>query len=204
MSVAIVAKVGAAAYGIYSTKRAGDKADAANNSSEEASSEAQEFEQARYDDFQETYGSIEDNLAGYYSSLNPEYYATRGVEAFEKEQTKAVEDLRASLAQRGILDSGIAAAVEKDNEFTLAEGRARIRADAPALAMEEQRSFLQVGMGNDPSSSVSQNLRDQANRADDRAASASAASAAAKGNVVKMVGTALDDYIAGQNDGGSN
>jgi hypothetical protein len=86
------------------------------------------FEQQKYDDWKETYGGIEDNLSEYYNSLTPEYYAARGLEAFQKEQQRAFTTIKSSLAQRGIEDSGIALAAERAFAQDAAIQRATIRA----------------------------------------------------------------------------
>lgn len=172
--------------------------ESAKNASDKASrsSKAQlAFERRQYEDWQETYGPIEQNLAEFYTGLTPDYYEAQGLQAFEREQERTLTSLKTTLAQRGIEDSGVALAIEKDMGFAGAEGRARIRAEAPYQVAEEQRNFLQVGLGLDPSSSYSQALAQKAET--DRIASQQAAVAAQQGtaSAVSATGTALASYL---------
>jgi len=166
-------------------RKAASKADAASLA----------FEQQKYDDFRETYGSIEENLSEYYSSLTPDYYEARGLEAFQKEQQFALENVRANLAQRGIEDSGIAAATEVAFAQEGATQRANIRATAPSMAAEEKRGFLQVGLGQNPGASYSSALANSATNKANRASQSSQYAGGAITNAVTTIGTGLSDYI---------
>ena len=112
----------------------------------DAQDESIAFERERYADWKSTYGGVEENLSDYFSNLTPDYYAAQGLEAFQTEQQAALDNVRATLAQRGIADSGIAAATEIAFAQEGAERRAEIRAQAPSLAREEQFRFLQAGL----------------------------------------------------------
>lgn len=166
----------------------------ASKRSKKASDTQIAFEQEKYDDWQETYGPIEDNLSEYFNNLSPEYYEVQGLEAFEKEKTVAFEQLQESLAQRGISDSGIAIDIEKDLALESAQARARIRTEAPAAAASEKMRFLQVGLGQSPDASLSQTLAQRAQTATIESAQASAATGQAIQTAVSTVGTALADY----------
>lgn len=168
----------------------------ANRAASAASAAQLKFEQEKYDDWKDTYGGIEDNLADYYGSLTPEYYEARGLEAFQKEQQGALESVRETLAQRGIEDSGVAAATEISFAQEGAQQRTTIRANAPSMAAEEQRSFLQVGMGQNPGESYSRTLSERSASAASTAASANKAAGVAVGNAITTVGTGLSDYLA--------
>jgi len=183
---------GAALAGGYMASRSADKA---TKAASQADAAALAFEQQKYQDWQDTYGSIEDNLADYYSTLTPDYYEARGLEAFQTEQQAALENVRTTLAQRGIEDSGIAAATELAFAQEGAQQRAQIRATAPSLAAEEQRSFLQVGLGQDPGASYSRTLAESAAQKGRTAASAEAAAGKAVSKAITTAGTALKDYL---------
>lgn len=99
-----------------------------------------------------TYGSVEQNLADYYSNLDSSYYATRGLEAFQQEQDQALTAVRENLAQRGLATSGTAAAAEITSASQTATTRAGIRAEAEDTVRDQQLNFLSVGMGNKPTS----------------------------------------------------
>lgn len=192
MSWVAAAVAGASVVSGIMGSRSSSKADKTARRAEAA---RMQFEQQKYDDWKETYGDIENNLKVYYNSLTPDYYATRGIEAFEKEQQTSLQAVRDNLEQRGLYSSGVAAAVEKESEFSLAEGRARIRTEAPRLAAEDKRSFLQVGMGNNPDSSMSAVLDAQTQAATSRANQAAAASGRATQAAVEAVGSGLSDYL---------
>lgn len=183
---------GAALLGGYmSSKSAGDASDVSA-----AASKAQlKFEKQKYSDFKDTYGTIEKNLSQYYNSLTPEFYEARGLETFQKEQQFALESVRTNLAQRGIEDSGIAAATEIGFAQEGAVQRSQIRANAPSLAAEEQRGFLQVGLGQNPGDSYSRALADRSASASNTAANANAAAGRAVGSAITTIGTGLSDYI---------
>ncbi len=152
------------------------------------------FEQEKHDDWQETYGPIEDNLASYYDNLSPEYYEVQGLEAFEKERTIAFEDLERNLAQRGITSSGIAAKELTSESLDTAQTRASIRTQAPAMAAQDKLNFLQVGLGQNPDASMSQALADRTRSSEAAAREADRAAGEAIGTAVTTVGTALSDY----------
>jgi len=153
------------------------------------------FEREKLAEWQETYGGLEDNLAAYYNQLTPEFYEAQGLEAFQKEQQVAQERIKTSLAQRGIEDSGIALALEHQTAQEGAEQRATIRAEAPMKTAEEQRKFLQVGLGLAPGESYSQALSQQASQAQRTADIAEQQSGQAIGQAVSTIGKATADYL---------
>jgi len=192
MTWVAVAIAGATVATGYMGSRASSKASDASS----AASEAQiAFEREKYSDWKDTYGGIEDNLSEYYNSLTPDYYEARGLEAFQKEQQLALENVRSTLAQRGIEDSGIAAAAELAFAQEGAVQKANIRATAPSMAAEEQRSFLQIGLGQNPGESFSRTLADRATNKANAANQASQYAGQATGQAITAVGTGLSDYL---------
>lgn len=192
MSWGAVAVAGAAVVG---SVMASDSAGNATESAEDTAYRQLQFDKQRVEDWKDAYGGIQDNLSEYYNNLTPEYYEVQGLEAFQKEQQAAMENIKSTLAQRGIEDSGIALATEVSSAQSGAVQRATIRAQAPSLAAEEKRGFLQVGLGQDPGESLSRTF---AQRSADTAANARAqqqAAGAAAGTAVSSVGTALADYF---------
>lgn len=180
---------------IFSGVLGSRSASKASRSASKSESRALAFEQEKYDDWKDTYGGVEDNLSEYYNSLTPEFYEARGLETFQKEHQNALEGVRETLAQRGIEDSGIAAATEISFAQEGAVQRSQIRASAPSLAAEEQRSFLQVGLGQNPGESYSRALADKASSAGVTARAESAAAGKAVGSAISTAGTALADYL---------
>ena len=153
------------------------------------------FEKEKYDDWQDTYGSVQENLSNYYSTLTPEYYEAQGLEQFQKTQQDAMQGVREDLVRRGIADSGIAANIETTAALEAAESKATIRAQAPGIAASEQRQFLQIGLGQNPGASYGQVLSQQASQATSTAQAANQASGQATADAVRVVGTGLADYL---------
>ena len=192
MTWGMVAVAGATVVtGVMSSRSADKASDKAARSGDAAIA----FEQERYDDWQEIYGPVQENLASYYSTLTPEYFEARGLETYQREHQAALETIEADLAQRGIESSGIATSLRKDAAFEKAEQRATIRAQAPAVAASEQRQFLQIGLGQDPGPSLAATLSQQASSQALQAQQAEAAAGKATGQAIQSVGTALDAYI---------
>ena len=183
--------VGTAAAGYM----AADASKGAGKKAKKAADSAQAFEQGKLDDWNATYGGLQDNLASYYNQLTPEFYETQGLEAFQKEQQVATEQIQTSLAQRGIEDSGISLALEHQTAQSGAEQRATIRAQAPALAAEEQRAFLQVGLGQNPGDSYSRSLANRSAEASRSANIAEQQAGQAVGTAISTVGKATAAYL---------
>lgn len=164
-------------------------------SAEKSSAAELAFAQEQYDDWQEIYGPMQENLASYFSGLTPEYYEAQGLEAFEQERAAQTLQLDELLAQRGIQDSGVAAALEQTASLDAVRTRAQIRTAAPAKAAEEKLRFLQVGLGQSPSSSLEQTLASQTSRSANLALQSEKAAGTAISRAITTAGTALQDYL---------
>lgn len=149
------------------------------------------FDMERYDDWQNIFGGVQENLANYYNSISPDYYVAAGLEAFEKEREAQMGKLNETLAQRGLSNSGLAATVATENAISSAEARASIRREAPRQAREDQSRFLQIGMGQNPGSSVSSTLGSIATNAQTQANQASQAAGQAMSSAVSSTGKAI-------------
>lgn len=129
-----------------SQKEKKEKAEAA-----QAKEEANAQMEQQVADWQETYGSVEQNLSQYYSNLTPDYYLAAGLENYETEYQKAMERINTNFAQRGIdPSSALAMSTKNRMEVQRAKDRAKIRRDAPKQAADEQFKFLQLGLQVDP------------------------------------------------------
>jgi len=175
---------------------------------QEANEATLAFEQDRYDEWKSIYGPMEQNLASYYNSLNPETYAAQGIEAFETERSAAMTNVEEMLAQRGITtDSGVSANVAIQDAMGAASTRAGIRADAPRKVIADQTSFLSAGMQGKPDLGAAKRdyatgLRTGSVRADvmaereqSRLSTAMQSEASAVGTAVDAIGTGLSDYL---------
>lgn len=191
MSWGLVAVAGATLVGgVLASKSAGDASDAASASA----STQLAFDQQRLDDWNTVYGPVQDNLSDYYSKVTPEYYAATGLEEFEKAKLDSVTRMDEYLAQRGLVGSGIEASLKAQTELNAAETKAEIRRDAPRLAAEDQSHFLQIGLGQNPTSSVSQTLSQQTAYSQNQANQANVAAGEALASAGPVVGRAVDAY----------
>jgi hypothetical protein len=154
------------------------------------------FDQERYDDWKETYGDIEDNLASYYEGLTGDYYESMGLETFQQEFETSMTSMRENLAQRGITDSGVSASLEFQGELSAAETRAGIRRDSDRQVAADKTSFLQVGLGQNPANTISSNMNSQAQSARTRATNSEIAAGKSIGNAIDVAGTAAADYVS--------
>lgn len=161
MSMAIV---GGAAIGlagtVYASNQSSKAAKKAGKLAADADAARLAFEREQWDEWQNTYGSIEDQLAAYYETLTPTFRITQGLEAHEKEMNRARTTLKETLAQRGIATSGLATQAETELAVASAEERARIRAAAPMEVAKEKLGFLQVGLGMNPQAGMRNALAD--------------------------------------------
>lgn len=139
------------------------------------------FAQQQREEWKAVYGDVQDNLASYYKNLSSDFIEAQGLEQYNKERDAALTKVNEVVAQRGLTNSGIATQIALDANLASAEQRARIRAEAPLKAAQEQSRFLQIGLGQNPANNVQQVLSSQANQAgaDSRNAAASAGSAMA-------------------------
>lgn len=188
----------AAVMGVASVAGAAISSSAANKASKTAAKSADNqlaFEQQRYDDWQNVFGPVQDNLSKYYQSITPAYYEAAGLEAFQKERDQQLEQLRTNLAQRGLSTSGVMAAIERSSAIDTAQTRANIRREAPAKAAEEQGRFLQIGMGLNPGNSYAAALGQVAQQQQQNANLQQQAAGQAVGSAINTVGSALSDYL---------
>jgi len=141
-----------------------------------------DFDKQRYQDWEATYGPLEDNLAEYYKTLSPTLRTVQGLAAYEKERDFNMTSLRENLAQRGLATSGITAQVETYDAVESAKERAKIRADAPMETAKEKASFLSIGLGHNPADKLSETYGDIALQAGRTTAATASAAGRATAN----------------------
>ena len=202
IAAAVVA--GAAVVGAVSSSRSSKRA---SKVAEDASEAEIAFAREQYDRWKEIYGPIEENLSNYYQQLTPELTATQGLQAFELERDSALEDVRATLDQRGIGTSGIAGQAELEIGIRSSEERARIRSEAPMKVAREKLGFLSAGLGIDPAGTLNSALSSQTaeSGANSRAASRAAGEAvgAAVEPVADLAGQLADAFKNRETSGGT-
>jgi len=97
-------------------------------------------------DWENTYGTVEDNLSEYYNSLTPDSLIAQGLQTNQLEFQKAKERIRVEMTQRGLEDSGAEVAVNTSLEMQRAMSRARVRQEAPEIVRRQQTAFLETGL----------------------------------------------------------
>lgn len=204
MSGVATAIAGAAVVGAVASNKASKRA---NKTAAKAADSELAFNQQRYDDWKAIYGDVQENLSDYYSNISPDLYEAQGLEQFQQEFETRQQRLSESLAQRGIVDSGLSAQLEQQQQLGGAQERARIRMAAPTLAAEEQSRFLQIGLGQNPESSVAATLANRSTTLANNAKSANIAAGKATATALGEVGnaiTAVANYNPSTTDGGTN
>jgi hypothetical protein len=189
MTAAITAAVIATAGTVYASNKASKSANRAAQVAGDAEAARLAFEQEQWDEWNATYGPVQDQLANYYETLTPTMRITQGLEAHEKEMNRARKSIEESFAQRGISMSGIAAQTKTELSVASAEERARIRAAAPLEVAKEKLGFLQVGLGMNPQSGMRDALDSAAIRAGNTAQIAAQNAGIARG---AMIGSFTD------------
>lgn len=109
------------------------------------------FSKEQYADWKAVYGDIQKNLGDYYENLSGDSLAAQQLSAQAREYSDAYRKVNQQLAQRGISQSGIAAAQDVAMASQSANTRAGIRAGAEDLARTKQAGFLQLGLNSQAS-----------------------------------------------------
>jgi hypothetical protein len=105
------------------------------------------FQREQYEDWKDIYGDLQENLGNYYKNLSPDDYISKGISAINREYEAANKAVTTQLAQRGISNSGIAAAAITDLERQGANARAGLRATAEEQVATDKMNFLGLGLG---------------------------------------------------------
>lgn len=201
MSWGAVAIAGASIVGGVMQK---NSADDATEASREASAEQLAFEKERYQDWQDVYGPLQENLSDYYTDLTPEFYEAVGLQNYQQELQSSLQAIETNLAQAGLTNrSGIEQSLKSQAELAGAEERAQIRSNAERQVQEDRTRFLQIGLGQNPASSVSNVLAQQSSNLSNIAQQQQIAAGQAMGNAVSTTGTALSNYFNNTNNAGS-
>jgi len=96
-------------------------------------------------DWEVTYGGIEDNLSDYYNNLDPSKYALQYKTNLSQDIDKQLAQTNDELASSGLMSAGMRAQSEKEAAFTKATGNANADLAAEDRVREMQTSFLNRG-----------------------------------------------------------
>lgn len=109
------------------------------------------FSKEQYADWKSVYGDVQKNLGDYYENLSGDSMAAQQLSAQAREYADAYRKVNQQLAQRGISQSGVAAAQDVAMASQSANTRAGIRAGAEDMARTKQAGFLQLGLNSQAS-----------------------------------------------------
>ena len=122
-----------------------DFAQGAYNTAQE-SAEAQRIEAERqYNDWEAMFGPIQENLANYYSSMDPKDFALMGKGTIDEAYQTASDSLQKNLAQRGIQGGGVEAGAQAQLESATALARGQNTLQSEAAYAQAQQDFLATG-----------------------------------------------------------
>ena len=207
--------IGAAAIGAGSSalsaksaskasQAATSSADAAAQLQYAASSEQLAFSKQQYEDWQNIFGPIQDNLSSYYKNLSSDTVASLGIQNIEKEYARSTQLLDQSLAKRGIANSGATTQGITQLESARMLGRAEVQANAPMVAAQQKQGFLSVGLGAQQQATAGINsaygnqislLGQQATNATNQATNYSNQAAAGYAGIGSSVGQGINTYM---------
>lgn len=130
-----------------SADKAYASADAASQLQYETSMEQLNFAKDQYADWESIFGPVQQNLSDFYQSRSSDSIASQGIQAIETEFTRSRQQLDASLAKRGITNSGATAASLTQLESSRMLGRANVQANADSQLASEASNFMSLGYG---------------------------------------------------------
>ena len=101
-----------------------------------------DFNQGLLDDWENTFGGLEDNLNDYYSNLDPTKFATQNKQTLNESMDKQMKQFNESMAAQGLQTSGMRVQAEKEAAFGKAQGNAAIDMAAPEQVNQMQQGWL--------------------------------------------------------------
>jgi len=161
---------------------------------------ATDFARTQYQDWLNTFGPVQDNLSAFYSNLTPDYYASRGIEAFNKERDTELNDLNTLISQTNV-GADAAKELRKNESILAAQSKSQIRRYAGEAVANQQQQFLSIGLGNNAAGNYQSELSNNSAYNQQQSAAASAANSQTAGSLVQVSGslaqTGLNSYFGG-------
>ncbi len=140
--------------GIKSSKNAADSAEAGVDTAialrdelSKLGTEGVDYAQTMIDDWESTFGGIQDNMASYYQNLDPTKFATQGKSNLSGQLDKQMTQFNDTMAASGLQSAGMQQQAQQEAAFKQAEGNAGIDLMAPEAVNKMQQGFLQFGEG---------------------------------------------------------
>lgn len=126
---------------------ASSTAAAATQEANRLAKENLDFQRQQYRDWQTIYGELQTNLGNYYNNLGTERIVSLGLQEQQKAHQQTIQQIRQSMAQRGIQDSKFETYMLSNAEMDNSARRAGIRSSAEDLANQQKMRFLGLGLG---------------------------------------------------------
>ena len=155
------AAVASAATGVVGMAKGDKAADAAEDSANQANAMAYQQQQqmnklaedgilqaqGMLDNWESTFGGLQDNLSDYYNNLDPDKFATQNKETFRQSMDKQMGQYNDAMAATGLQTAGMKDQAAKEAAFQTAQGNAAIDISAPEQVAQMQQGFLNFGEG---------------------------------------------------------
>lgn len=138
------------AIGLTDTKGERDARNRANDLTDQSLQMSREniaFQKEQLEEWEDTYGDIEQNLSNYFENLSPEKQAQLGLTASNRNFQEARRVLKETLDQRGLGGSKFAESQLLQADIGQARDTATIRALAEEDVINKQLTFLGLGLG---------------------------------------------------------
>lgn len=101
--------------------------------------------QGMIDDWELTFGGLEDNLSEYYNNLDPDKFAIQSKTILQDNLQKSMTQFNETMAANGLQSAGMKQQAAKEAAFLQATGNAQIDINAPETVAQMQQGFLNYG-----------------------------------------------------------
>ena len=106
-----------------------------------------EYAQGLLDDWESTFGGIEENMKDYYTNLDPTKFATQSKSELMSEMDKQMKIFNDTMAASGLQSAGMKQQASKEDAFQLAQGNAGIDIGAEEYVADKKQNWLNYGNG---------------------------------------------------------
>ena len=104
-----------------------------------------EYAQGLLDDWENTFGGIEENMKDYYENLDPTKFATQSKSELMSEMDKQMKIFNDTMAASGLQSSGMKQQAAKEQAFELAKGNAGIDIASEEYVADKKQNWLNYG-----------------------------------------------------------
>lgn len=105
------------------------------------------FQREQYADWKKIYGPLQEDLGTYFKNITGDAIAAKQITQIQAGSQVAQRQTDQALAQRGISNSGLAAATLSQNIYNTEMQKANVRASADDFANQQKAGFLGLGLG---------------------------------------------------------